>query len=65
VCGRELAAAGAFGSLLVPGLHSVDVKVFGFTVDDETRWAFLESLGVDGIYTNDIPLGLAREPAMP
>lgn len=53
------------GSALVPALHAVGLEVFGFTVNNDDEWTFLESLGVDGIYTNDIPLGLAREPAIP
>jgi glycerophosphoryl diester phosphodiesterase len=53
------------GSALVPALHTVGLEVFGFTVNNDEEWTFLESLGVDGIYTNDIPLGLAREPAIP
>jgi glycerophosphoryl diester phosphodiesterase len=46
------------GPALVPVLHALGLKVFGFTVDDRSQWDFLESLDVDGIYTNDVPLGL-------
>jgi glycerophosphoryl diester phosphodiesterase len=53
------------GGALVPGLHALGVKVFGFTVNNLNEWTFLESLDVDGIYTNDIPLGLHEQAPIP
>jgi glycerophosphoryl diester phosphodiesterase len=53
------------GTALVPLLHSSGLKVFGFTVETAAQWTYLESLGVDGIYTNDIPLGLAAQAPVP
>lgn len=53
------------GALVVDELRGFGLKVFGFTAGDETEWDFLESLGVDGIYTNDIPLGVARQAEIP
>ena len=50
---------------LVPALHAVRLKMFGFTVDYAAQWDFLESLAVDGIYTNSIPLGLDRQAPIP
>ena len=29
-----------------------------YTIDTEAEWQFFSSIGIDGIYTNDIPLGL-------
>ena len=43
---------------LVHLLHSVGLKVFGWTANNADEWLFLQSLGVDGIYTNDVPLGV-------
>jgi glycerophosphoryl diester phosphodiesterase len=53
------------GAALVQLLHSSGLEVFGFTVETAAQWSFLESLGVDGIYTNDIPLGLAAQAPVP
>lgn len=61
----DLSLLQAAGPLLVPALHAAGLKVFGFTVDDADEWAFLEGVGVDGIYTNDIPLGIGRQPPIP
>ena len=32
-----------------------------YTIDTEAEWQFFSSMGIDGIYTNDIPLGLLQE----
>jgi glycerophosphoryl diester phosphodiesterase len=58
----------ARGAPLVGALQANGFKVFGWTVDFEKfgdDWAFLESLGVDGIYTNDVPDGLASQATIP
>ena len=53
------------GALLVPALHAAGFKVFGFTANDAADWELLESLGVDGIYTNDVPLGVRSQAVIP
>jgi glycerophosphoryl diester phosphodiesterase len=53
------------GADLVRALHTIGLKVFGFTVDQREQWEFLESLDVDAIYTNDIPLGLLLQSLVP
>jgi len=50
---------------LVQTLHALGLKVFGWTVDEEAQWNGLQSLGVDGIYVNDIALGLAKQATIP
>lgn len=61
----DLALLESTGALLVPTLHGLGFKVFGFTANTADEWAFLEALGVDGIYTNDIPLGVRSQPHIP
>jgi glycerophosphoryl diester phosphodiesterase len=61
----DLILLGSLGAPLVDLLHSVGLKVLGYTVDDAAEWQLLESLGVDGIYTNDVPLGVELEAAIP
>ena len=46
------------GAFVVTLLKGAGFSVWGFTVDDEPGWDFLKLLGVDGIFINDIPLGL-------
>jgi len=53
------------GAPFVRGLQGLGLKVFGFTVNEAAEWLFLESLGVDGIYTNDIPLGVRLQAPIP
>ena len=53
------------GAPLVDTLHAAGLKVFGFTANTVKDWKFLESLGVDGIYTNDVPLGVSRQAPIP
>ena len=55
----------AAGAPLVELLHVNGLKVLGFTANSAGDWTFLESLAVDGIYTNDVPLGLSRQPTIP
>ena len=35
--------------------------VMAFTLNSDIEWFFAQSLGVDGIFTDDIPLGLALQ----
>jgi glycerophosphoryl diester phosphodiesterase len=53
------------GAALVDGLHALGFKVLGFTATTEAEWHVLESLGVDGIYTNDVPLGVSLQAPIP
>jgi len=53
------------GAPLVDALHAAGLKVFGFTANTTKDWKFLESLDVDGIYTNDVPMGVKRQAPIP
>jgi glycerophosphoryl diester phosphodiesterase len=53
------------GPALVAGLQALGWTVLGYTADDAQDWQLLQSLGVDGIYTNDVALGLASQPPIP
>lgn len=54
----------AFHRLLVSqGMPEEKARDYALVGKDE--WAFLESLDVDGIYTNDIPLGLDEQAEIP
>jgi glycerophosphoryl diester phosphodiesterase len=52
------ATAPGTGSYLVNSLQSYGVSVWSFTVQDTNGWEFLSSLGIDGIFIDDIPLGV-------
>lgn len=56
----ELSAPGS-GSLLVGVLQSFGLSVWSFTVVDEAGWIFLDALGIDGIFIDDVPLGVALQ----
>ena len=51
------------GAFLVNLLKSnvFGFSVWGFTVDDAVGWNILQSLGVDGIFINNIPLGVTLQ----
>lgn len=53
------------GAPFVDLLHGFGLKALGFTANNAAEWLFLESLGVDGIYTNDVPLGVENQAQMP
>ncbi|PWU24899.1 MAG: hypothetical protein C5B48_04045 [Candidatus Rokuibacteriota bacterium] len=53
------------GAPFVETLHELGLKAFGFTADDPAEWVFLESLGLDGIYANDIPFAVAHQAPIP
>jgi glycerophosphoryl diester phosphodiesterase len=53
------------GAALVYALHVAGLKVFGFTANSVNDWKFMDSLGVDGIYTNDVPMGVSRQAPIP
>ena len=50
------------GAPFVDASHAIGFRVFGFTATNVDEWASLESLGVDGIYTDDVRLGVDRQP---
>ncbi len=56
----ELGTPGS-GGLLVGGLQSLGLSVWSFTVTDEAGWFFLNALGIDGIFVDDVPLGVALQ----
>lgn len=53
------------GAPFVDLLHDLGLKVLGFTANDSAEWLILESLGVDGIYTNDVPFGVENQAQIP
>lgn len=53
------------GAPFVDLLHGFGLKVLGFTANNAAEWFFLQSLGVDGIYTNDVPLGVENQAPLP
>jgi len=53
------------GAPLVQTLHAAGLTVFGFTANSTNDWDFLESLGADGTYTNDVPMGVERQAPIP
>jgi glycerophosphoryl diester phosphodiesterase len=50
---------------VVAALHAFGLKVFGWTVTEPFEWFFLEGIGVDGIYVNDVPFGVAPRHRFP
>ena len=56
----EQASAGA-GMALVAQLHNIGIDSIVYTVNAQQEWQFLTALGVDGIYTDNIPMGLLLE----
>jgi glycerophosphoryl diester phosphodiesterase len=60
----DLDLLGARGTHLVKALHAQGLKAFGFTATTPEEWFFLESLGLDGIYTNDVPFGVRHQATL-
>jgi glycerophosphoryl diester phosphodiesterase len=54
----------AQGRRLVRAVHVHGLEVFGFTATTPAEWFFLASLGLDGIYTNDVPFGVGHEATL-
>ena len=54
----------ARGTRLVTAVHAHGLKAFGFTATKPAEWFFLASLGLDGIYTNDVPFGVRHEATL-
>jgi hypothetical protein len=53
------------GAPFVEALHRFGLKAFGFTATNANEWFYLQSLGLDGVYTNDIPFGVAHQAPIP
>jgi glycerophosphoryl diester phosphodiesterase len=53
------------GAPFVNAVHGVGLKALGFTATNAAEWDFLESLGLDGIYTNDVPFGAEHQAPIP
>src|SRR5262249_30525213 len=53
------------GARLANAAHAFGLKVFGFTATNPAEWLFLESLGLDGVYVDDVPFGVAHEAPIP
>ncbi|PWU24898.1 MAG: hypothetical protein C5B48_04035 [Candidatus Rokuibacteriota bacterium] len=61
----DLFFLGSAGAAFVDVLHGVGLKALGFTATTPAEWFFLQSIGLDGIYTNDIPFGVQHEAPIP
>jgi glycerophosphoryl diester phosphodiesterase len=61
----DLFFLGTAGAPFVDLLHDLGLKVLGFTANDAAEWFFLQSLRVDGIYTNDVPFGVENQAPLP
>ncbi len=53
------------GAPFVDALHGFGLKALGFTATNLLEWFFLQSLGLDGIYTDDIPFGVEHQAPIP
>ena len=53
------------GASFVDALHGFGLKAFGFTATNPDEWLFLQSLGLDGIYTDDVPFGVQHQAPIP
>jgi glycerophosphoryl diester phosphodiesterase len=53
------------GAAFVEAAHGLGLRVWGWTANDASEWFFLQSLGVDAIYTNDVPLGVELQAPIP
>jgi glycerophosphoryl diester phosphodiesterase len=53
------------GKGLVRLAHARGLAVFGFTVSTPKQWRWLRTLGVDGIYTDDVELAVASPSRRP
>lgn len=56
----EQASPGS-AAMLVQQLHMLGFVVTTYTVNTESEWLFLKSIGIDAIYTDNIPMGVEME----
>jgi glycerophosphoryl diester phosphodiesterase len=61
----DLSFLSSAGAPFVEALHGLGLKALGFTATNPTEWFFLESLGLDGIYTDDVPFGVQHQAPIP
>ncbi len=60
-----LLQAGAGAATLVAAMHQAGLEVIVWTVDSADEWDRIAATGVDGITTNSVAMGLARQAAVP
>ncbi len=53
------------GTPFVEAVHAFGLKALGFTTTNPAEWFFLQSLGLDGVYTDDIPFGVEHQAPIP
>jgi len=53
------------GAPFVDALRAFGLKSIGFTATSSAEWFFLQSLGLDGLYTNDVPFGVENQAPIP
>jgi len=53
------------GLSAVAALQDLGLNVLGETATTPDEWFFLQSRGVDGIYVDDVPFGVAHEAPLP
>jgi len=53
------------GAPFVEALHGFGLKALGFTATNPAQWFFLQSLGLDGVYTDDVPFGVLHQAPIP
>ncbi|MCJ7500997.1 glycerophosphodiester phosphodiesterase [bacterium] len=46
---------------IVGAMHYYGFSVLVFTIDNQLEWMFMSEAGVDGMYIDDIPMGLTME----
>ena len=61
----DLSFLSSAGAPFVEALHDLGLKALGFTATSPAEWFFLESLGLDGIYTDDVPFGVQHQAPIP
>ena len=49
----------------VDAVHAFGLKALGFVATDPQEWFFMQALGLDGIYTDDVPFGVAHQAPLP
>ena len=61
----DIVFLGAAGAPFVDALHGAGLKALGFTAKTPSDWFLLQSLGLDGIYTDDVPFGVEHQAPIP
>lgn len=55
----------AAGTPFVDALHAFGLEGLGFTATSPIEWFFLQALGLDGVYVNDVPFGVEHQAPIP